>query len=1245
MKKILLLLVAVMTAWAANAQLYVTGGGVEGAPASWNPSNPLTVTASNGYYTFQATDDFKISTAKGSSSSDWSTFNGSAKMLDGSWTTTSTSATASLKSGDSNISAPKSGVVVTYKVNTALTTIEASFGSEEVKLDFYIAGDVTSWNTSEAAYQLQTTDYKTYTYTATEAVTGAWKITTDGWGTNFGAGSAQPVVGTVYNLTYNSANNITTTIPAGATVTFTYNNGGTSTLLIEGGEEGGDEGGETTVDYTSWYVNVQGDFNEWANNGVNPDAEGLSKHEGLAIGTSVFQIKTWDATNGDQYFYYDGNLPQNEWVTLTNTYAKTYIANATTDQKFDVEFNCATKQVKVTPVESGEQGGGEEGGNTTVDYTSWYVNVQGDFNEWANNGVNPDAEGLSKHEGLAIGTSVFQIKTWDATNGDQYFYYDGNLPQNEWVTLTNTYAKTYIANATEGQKFDISYNCATNEIKVVAVEDGGDDDDDTDNLWKQATVTTTFYYAPGWSQIADPEVSLVDDTYTVNLTSATYEQWQAQMWLDTDISTTSTNNYDFSVVLNSSTDMAAALIKLYKRGDDSNPYFDPRITLTANEDYKFSMTDMPGKDIENLSLLFDFGGNAAGTVVKISDIVLKVHESEGDDDDDDTTDELILTGTFDDTELWAETSEKFVMDKEDNVYTLSINGVEAGTQFKIKTNEAGWDTSWGGEEATSAPAKAAAAEYTGTEYVMNVTTSGTDVTINCKFTGTYTGPCGYIQMMNENKVGVEKEHGPFYASEFSVTLNDQTPGTVLYFRGKLAHADGDTLTDVIEYTVPESSTDNGDTQKTPTQNIVLGSEMNAWPGSSVNFKFATDVKNVTIKFVRNAEGASKLTVTADEVVEDYDLTLTGTFNDWAKTSEDYKMTQDGNVYTYEFGEDVAAGTEFKIKSNENNWDTSWGGSAPAKADAPAKAASEFTGTEYVMNVTTSGTDVTINCQFTGTYTGPCGYIQMMNENKVGVEKEHGPFYASEFSVTLNDQTPGTVLYFRGKLAHSAGEILTDVIEYTVPEASTDTKSETENLVLGKATTAWAGSSVNFRFAGKTRNAVVTFNRSTSELTVTGDVDYILTGTFNDWADLDNDYIMEETDADTYTFTLPLPAGTEFKIKSNEEGWTNSYGAAGEYGTSDPVEISTETEMEAWSGSSCNFKVTSDIESAKVTFTPGAPGKVTVVPVQTGVEAIAADANNANAVYYNLQGIRVLTPEAGQVYIMNRGGKVSKVVIR
>lgn len=53
-------------------------------------------------------------------------------------------------------------------------------------------------------------------------------------------------------------------------------------------------------------------------------------------------------------------------------------------------------------------------------------------------------------------------------------------------------------------------------------------------------------------------------------------------------------------------------------------------------------------------------------------------------------------------------------------------------------------------------------------------------------------------------------------------------------------------------------------------------------------------------------------------------------------------------------------------------------------------------------------------------------------------------------------------------------------------------------------------------------------------------------------------------------------------------------------------------------------------------------------VEAGVEGIAADAEfdvNAPAEYFNLQGIRVATPEAGQLLIKRQGNKATKVVIR
>ena len=56
-------------------------------------------------------------------------------------------------------------------------------------------------------------------------------------------------------------------------------------------------------------------------------------------------------------------------------------------------------------------------------------------------------------------------------------------------------------------------------------------------------------------------------------------------------------------------------------------------------------------------------------------------------------------------------------------------------------------------------------------------------------------------------------------------------------------------------------------------------------------------------------------------------------------------------------------------------------------------------------------------------------------------------------------------------------------------------------------------------------------------------------------------------------------------------------------------------------------------------------KMTVtISTATGVEDITVDAA-APAEYYNLQGIRVAQPEAGKLYIVKQGDKVSKMLVK
>lgn len=54
--------------------------------------------------------------------------------------------------------------------------------------------------------------------------------------------------------------------------------------------------------------------------------------------------------------------------------------------------------------------------------------------------------------------------------------------------------------------------------------------------------------------------------------------------------------------------------------------------------------------------------------------------------------------------------------------------------------------------------------------------------------------------------------------------------------------------------------------------------------------------------------------------------------------------------------------------------------------------------------------------------------------------------------------------------------------------------------------------------------------------------------------------------------------------------------------------------------------------------------VTLTADSSGIESVEVEAVEA-AVYYNLQGVRVAAPEAGSLYIVKRGDKVSKEIVR
>jgi preprotein translocase subunit SecB len=151
------------------------------------------------------------------------------------------------------------------------------------------------------------------------------------------------------------------------------------------------------------------------------------------------------------------------------------------------------------------------------------------------------------------------------------------------------------------------------------------DENSVDNMWHGVTFSTFFYYAPGWSQIADPGFDVDGSKYTITLPSATSDQWQAQVHLNTDLTTSSAENYDFRITLNSTKDIKGATVKLVQDGKDDLYYFAERINLTAYDDITYKCVNMPGIDMTKVKLVLDFGGNPADAVVTASGIILQKH--------------------------------------------------------------------------------------------------------------------------------------------------------------------------------------------------------------------------------------------------------------------------------------------------------------------------------------------------------------------------------------------------------------------------------------------------------------------------------------------------------------------------------------------------------------------------------------------------------------------------------------------
>ena len=162
------------------------------------------------------------------------------------------------------------------------------------------------------------------------------------------------------------------------------------------------------------------------------------------------------------------------------------------------------------------------------------------------------------------------------------------------------------------------------------------------NMWNNAAITVTYWFAnSAWGQIADPEATLGNNEYTFVVPAEVGgSEWQGQVvFRNTGIVLSPDKTYDFRVLLSATNDGTATIKPCYEhpteKDGNGNPadvnelFYDNGIALTAYEEFEYVKAALPGTDIPDLKLVFDFGRFPAGTTVTVKGIVIRESQVTG----------------------------------------------------------------------------------------------------------------------------------------------------------------------------------------------------------------------------------------------------------------------------------------------------------------------------------------------------------------------------------------------------------------------------------------------------------------------------------------------------------------------------------------------------------------------------------------------------------------------------------------
>jgi hypothetical protein len=150
-----------------------------------------------------------------------------------------------------------------------------------------------------------------------------------------------------------------------------------------------------------------------------------------------------------------------------------------------------------------------------------------------------------------------------------------------------------------------TYNCANNLLDGAELSVGD------------------IYYAPGWNPITTYTATYANGEFNLNLPDATYEPWQGQfrLVLATPLTIDATKTFGISMDVETNNNLPF-YAKIFA-ADDNSFLEIPRTTINAPQDVAQALNiNVVGTLTTVTQILFDFAGNAANTVVKISNITL-----------------------------------------------------------------------------------------------------------------------------------------------------------------------------------------------------------------------------------------------------------------------------------------------------------------------------------------------------------------------------------------------------------------------------------------------------------------------------------------------------------------------------------------------------------------------------------------------------------------------------------------------